>query len=152
MEMRQRVFGLTLLMVGLWSGVNVAQTLKPRPPRGTQQNEEAPGTQTEPNKVDASPVMMPMNVDVGTPIKVAIDSEVRIRAVGQIIHGKTTEPVYAFDKLLILWDVQTGQKIRTFKGHGHVVNSDKSVTISGPITAVLSPMVPRVLPPAACSA
>jgi hypothetical protein len=45
--------------------------------------------------------MMPMTVEAGTPIKVAIDSEVRIRAVGQTIHGKTMEPVYAFDKLLI---------------------------------------------------
>ena len=31
----------------------------------------------------------------------ALDSEVRIRAVGQTIHGRTMEPVYAFDKLLI---------------------------------------------------
>ena len=42
-----------------------------------------------------------MSVPAGTPIKVALDSEVRIRYVGQSIHGKTTEPVYAFDKLLI---------------------------------------------------
>ena len=42
-----------------------------------------------------------MSVASGTPIKVALDSEVRIREVGQPIHGKTTEPVYAFDKLLI---------------------------------------------------
>ena len=42
-----------------------------------------------------------MTVPFGTPIKVALDSEVRIRKVGQAIHGKTTEPVYAFDKLLI---------------------------------------------------
>jgi hypothetical protein len=42
-----------------------------------------------------------MSVPSGTPIKVALDSEVRIREVGQPIHGKTTEPVYAFDKLLI---------------------------------------------------
>jgi len=45
--------------------------------------------------------MVPMSVAAGTPIKVALDSEVRIREVGQAIHGKTTEPVYAFDKLLI---------------------------------------------------
>jgi len=32
---------------------------------------------------------------------VALDSEVRVREVGQAIHGKTVEPVYAFDKLLI---------------------------------------------------
>jgi hypothetical protein len=42
-----------------------------------------------------------MTVTAGTPIKVALDSEVRVREVGQAIHGKTTEPVYAFDKLLI---------------------------------------------------
>jgi hypothetical protein len=42
-----------------------------------------------------------MSVTAGTPIKVALDSEVRVREVGQAIHGKTTEPVYAFDKLLI---------------------------------------------------
>ena len=34
-------------------------------------------------------------------MKVALDSDVRVRKVGQAIHGKTTEPVYAFDKLLI---------------------------------------------------
>jgi hypothetical protein len=45
--------------------------------------------------------MVAMSVAAGTPIKVALDSEVRIREVGQAIHGKTTEPVYAFDKLLI---------------------------------------------------
>jgi len=42
-----------------------------------------------------------MSVPAGTPIKVALDSEVRVRKVGQPIHGKTMEPVYAFDKLLI---------------------------------------------------
>jgi hypothetical protein len=30
-----------------------------------------------------------------------LDKEVRIRKVGQPIHGKTTEPIYAFDKLLV---------------------------------------------------
>jgi hypothetical protein len=47
------------------------------------------------------PVMVPMSVPAGTPIKVALDSEVRVREVGQTIQGKTTEPVYAFDKLLV---------------------------------------------------
>ncbi|MGB8062394.1 MAG: hypothetical protein WCF26_10900 [Candidatus Sulfotelmatobacter sp.] len=44
---------------------------------------------------------MPMSVAAGTPIKVAVDSEVRVRKVGQAVHGKIVEPVYAFDKLLI---------------------------------------------------
>lgn len=51
--------------------------------------------------MEVAPIMLPMTVEAGTPIKVAIDSEVRIRAVGQTIHGRTTEPIYAFDKWLI---------------------------------------------------
>jgi hypothetical protein len=51
--------------------------------------------------VEVNSVSVAMSVPAGTPIKVALDSEVRIREVGQPIHGKTTEPVYAFDKLLI---------------------------------------------------
>ncbi len=57
--------------------------------------------QDEPQPAEAPPVTVAMSVPSGTPIKVALDSEVRIRTVGQPIHGKTTEPVYAFDKLLI---------------------------------------------------
>ena len=98
--MRRSVFALTVLMVGL-CGVDVAQTLKPRPQRTYRQNEDTPASQKESESVDVSPIMMPMTVEAGTPIKVALDSEVRIRAVGQTIHGRTTEPIYAFDKLLI---------------------------------------------------
>lgn len=83
----------TLLILG--NGSITAQTLKPRPATGQEPKTEdaAPATPT--------PVSVPMSLPVGTPIKVALDSEVRIRKVGQPIHGKTTEPVYAFDKLLI---------------------------------------------------
>jgi len=98
--MRRSVFALTVLVVGL-SGLGVAQTLKPRLPVVTQQNEDKPATQKESESADGSPIMMPMTVEEGTPIKVVLDSEVRIRAVGQTIHGRTMEPVYAFDKLLI---------------------------------------------------
>jgi len=99
--MRPTVIGLTVLMVGMFSSVNVAQTLKPRPPASAQQNEDMPAAQTEPKNIDSAAIVMPMSVNAGTPIKVAIDSDVRIREVGQTIHGRTTEPIYAFDKLLI---------------------------------------------------
>jgi hypothetical protein len=97
--MRRIVFGLTVLTAGLCSAVSVAQTLKRRPPAATQQNEDMPASQKVSESVDAAP--MPMSVEAGTPIKVAIDSEVRVRKVGQAIQCRTTEPVYAFDKLLI---------------------------------------------------
>ncbi len=100
--MQRTVFGRAMLVASLCFGVSVAQTLKPRPPVVTQQkNENVPASQNAPENADAAPVTVPMSVGAGTPIKVALDSEVRVREVGQAIHCKTTEPVYAFDKLLI---------------------------------------------------
>jgi hypothetical protein len=83
-----------LLIVSGWS---LAQTLIPRPAAG----QEKPNDAVQPQPAAPLPVTVAMSVPSGTPIKVALDSEVRIRTVGQPIHGKTTEPVYAFDKLLI---------------------------------------------------
>ena len=68
-----------------------AQTLKHRP--------EKPAEAPVPSQLE--PPSIPLTVPTGTPLKVAIDKEVRIRRVGQPIRGKTTEPIYAFDKLLV---------------------------------------------------
>jgi hypothetical protein len=59
---------------------------------------------------------IPLMVPPGTPLKVALDSEVRVREVGQAIHGKTTEPVYAFDKLLIPAGTVVNGKISAIDG------------------------------------
>jgi hypothetical protein len=48
-----------------------------------------------------SSATIPLDVPAGTPLPVVLDKEVRIRNVGQPIHGKIAEPVYAFDKLVI---------------------------------------------------
>jgi type IV secretory pathway VirB10-like protein len=48
-----------------------------------------------------APPMVPLTVPKGTPLQVALDREVRIRAVGQPIHGRLMQPVYAFDQLVI---------------------------------------------------
>jgi hypothetical protein len=42
-----------------------------------------------------------LEVPAGIPLPVVLDKEVRIKKVGQPIHGKIAEPVYAFDKLVI---------------------------------------------------
>jgi hypothetical protein len=61
----------------------------------------------EPPKTPAAPVLpkqppsIPLTVAPATPLKVALDHEIRIQKVGQPVHGKTMEPIYAFDKLLI---------------------------------------------------
>src|SRR4030088_3759520 len=91
-----RLNPLTVVMVTfLSSHWTWGQTLKPRP---AQEQHPANAIQT---MTSAPLVTVPMSVSAGTPIKVALDSEVRVKAVGEVIHGKTTDPVYAFDKLLI---------------------------------------------------
>ena len=99
--MRRIVLGRAVLAASLCSSLSVAQTLRPRPSAGKPQTNGAALSLTTEEKAEAAPVTMPMSVAAGTPIKVALDSEVRVRRVGQAVHGKTVEPVYAFDKLLI---------------------------------------------------
>src|SRR5450432_2979074 len=84
------------------------QTLKPRPP--VVQSQILSSTPVYPALTVA------MTVLSGTPIKVALDSEVRIRKVGQVIHGKTTEPVCAFDKLLIPVGTPVNGKVSAIEG------------------------------------
>ena len=100
--MRRILFGLTVLTAGLCSAASVAQTLKQRPPAETpQQKEDMPVSQNLSERLGATAMPISMSIEVGTPIKVAIGSDVRVRRVGQAIQSRTTEPVYAFDKLLI---------------------------------------------------
>ena len=42
-----------------------------------------------------------LQVPAGTALRVAIDQKVRIARVGQVVSGKITEPVYAFDQAVI---------------------------------------------------
>ena len=42
-----------------------------------------------------------LTVPKGTAVQVVLDNEVRVRKVGQEIHGRVAEPVYAFDKLVV---------------------------------------------------
>jgi hypothetical protein len=87
---------LAIVFVTCVSGNTVwGQTLKIRPA------EPQPPADSIQIMTSAPLLTVPMSVSAGTPIKVALDSQVRIQEVGQIVHGKTTEPVYAFDKLLI---------------------------------------------------
>jgi hypothetical protein len=114
--MRRVSFKRAVGAVALWLVANpwgLGQTLKVRPPAGQEAEREDEDAAQPP---DAAPVEVAMSVPSGTPIKVALDSEVRIRAVGQPIHGKTTEPVYAFDKLLIPAGTTVNGKVSAIDG------------------------------------
>ena len=42
-----------------------------------------------------------LTVPDGTPLQIALDNELRVRKVGQSIHGRVLEPIYVFDHLVI---------------------------------------------------
>ncbi len=115
-----------VLAACLCSGWSVGQTLKPRPPAVSETNGDpsrsslrlgsGQAQRSDAASAEAAPVMVPMSVAAGTPIKVALDAEVRVREAGQAIHGKTTEPVYAFDKLLIPVGTVVNGKVSAIDG------------------------------------
>lgn len=83
---------LAIVCLAISSTFLSAQTLSARPPgQGAAEAKSAA-------PVDTS---IDLTVPVGTPIKIALDEEVRIKKVGQPVHGKVMEPVYAFDKLVV---------------------------------------------------
>jgi len=49
----------------------------------------------------ATPQLVPLTVPKGAPLQVALDREVRVKEVGQSVHARTVEPVYAFDRLVV---------------------------------------------------
>jgi hypothetical protein len=42
-----------------------------------------------------------LSVPVGTPLQVVLDREVRVKKVGQPLHARLVQPVYAFDQLVL---------------------------------------------------
>jgi hypothetical protein len=42
-----------------------------------------------------------LSVPVGTPLQVVLDHEVRVKKVGQPLHARLVQPVYAFDQLVL---------------------------------------------------
>jgi hypothetical protein len=88
--MRYFLCDVLLILAGT---VTFGQSLKIRsaqPPQAA----EAPALPKEPPSI-------PLSVPAGTPLKVVLDREIRVQKVGQKVHGKTAEPIYAFDQLLV---------------------------------------------------
>jgi hypothetical protein len=47
------------------------------------------------------PQTIALTVPKDTPLQIALDREVRVRRVGQPIHGQLVRPIYAFDRLVV---------------------------------------------------
>src|SRR5437868_6696460 len=60
-------------------------------------------------------------VGVGRPIRVALDERIELKHIGQPVTGSVTEPVYAYDRIVIA----VGAKVR-----GHVIRIDSGSTLA----------------------
>ncbi|MBS1840323.1 MAG: hypothetical protein JSS69_04770 [Acidobacteria bacterium] len=60
----------------------------------------APPT-SEMEAATAAIVVIALRVPEGTPLRIALDQRTRVARVGEAVHGKLVEPVYAFDQQVI---------------------------------------------------
>jgi hypothetical protein len=79
--------------VAITSSFLCAQTLSTRPSGPSSTPVASPAV-----SLDTS---IDLTVPIGTPIKIALDEEIKVKQVGQAVHGKVVDPVYAFDKLVV---------------------------------------------------
>lgn len=89
---------IAVLMLCACAGWAHAQESAPASPPDSRPalSHRQPATEKPP-----TPETVPLTVPKGTPLQVALDKEVRVQKVGQVLHGRIVEPVYAFDKIVL---------------------------------------------------
>lgn len=103
---RPNVLGAAVgLVISLTAaGASHAQASDP-PKKGTSvtlaRRNSAPGMASLADPPAGSIAMVPLTVPTETPLQIALDREVRVKKIGQAIHGRVMQPVYAFDKLVV---------------------------------------------------
>jgi hypothetical protein len=95
--------GIIATIVLVWIHVNClnAQDANSTPPNPAFATELMVTSGSTSGAARSKQETIALAVQAGTPLQVALDSEVRIRGVGQNLRGHIVEPVYAFDKLVI---------------------------------------------------
>ncbi len=97
MLVRRALFAI-LLTFACVGGIDAQQT--PIPPLTRRSDHKLVAASSGPS-VRAPLESVTLSVPKGTPLQVALDQEVRVKKVGQPIHGRIVEPVYAFDRIVV---------------------------------------------------
>jgi hypothetical protein len=91
MAMRPNV----VLALLLWASSLTAQEVPT--PQLSPSSARKPASQSEP----AQPQSVELSVPKGTPLQIALDQEIQVKRVGQTVHGRIVQPVFAFDRVVI---------------------------------------------------
>ncbi len=70
-------------------------------PHLTSGSERKPATASSNPAQPAAAQTVALTVAKGSPLQVALDQEVRVKKVGQLVHARIVEPVYAFDHIVV---------------------------------------------------
>jgi hypothetical protein len=105
----------TACAVCAFASITLAQTSQPAV--GTRRETESllkhrsgqPATQSANSNID-------LTVPKGAALVVQLDREIRIKGVGQPVHGRIIEPIYVFDRLLIPAGTEVNGKISAIGG------------------------------------
>src|ERR1022692_3062280 len=88
------VIGVGTLEVGAAAQDIPTPQLTPGTERKAAAAADTPAQPTKPQTVE-------LTVPKGSPLQVALDKEVQVKKVGQPIHARVVEPVYAFDHIVV---------------------------------------------------
>jgi type IV secretory pathway VirB10-like protein len=93
----------TILLTCTWTctiGARIEAQEVPIPqltPGSARKPAAEPGKPAQP----APPQTVPLTVAKGAPLQVALDQEIQVKKVGQPVHARIMEPVYAFDHIVV---------------------------------------------------
>jgi len=89
----------TILLTILWTCAVEAQDVPV--PQLTPGSERKPASASSNPAQPAPPQTVALTVAKGSPLQVALDREIRVKQVGQPVHARIVEPVYAFDHIVV---------------------------------------------------
>jgi len=89
----------TILLFLTWTCAIEAQEVPI--PQLTPGSERNPVSASSDPAQPAPPQTVALTVAKGAPLQVALDEEVRVKKVGQPVHARIVEPVYAFDRIVV---------------------------------------------------
>ena len=81
--------------------LSVMEAQEPPIPQLVPGSARKPAPASSVSSAIAPPQSVALSVPKGTPLQVALDQEIRVKKVGQPIHGRIVEPVYAFDHIVV---------------------------------------------------
>jgi len=122
-----RLAGVLLLVFVGGCATLAQEVLIPQLLPGSARKSAAESNSTAP---PATPQVVSLTVPKGASLQVALDREVRVKRVGQPIHARMVEPVYAFDQLVVpvgsevIGEVTRIETISARKRTLSVVNAD----------------------------